>query len=383
MSSKTDFLRQLPGSAEHFSKTDSLFRRIHLDPILFLLVLILTLFGLAVLYSGSGQQFFMVKRQVAFYCVAYCAMFIIAQVDMNFLRRWSLWFYGVGVVLLLLVFVIGVNAKGAQRWLSLGFIRFQPSEALKIAVPIAVAAYLSSRMLPPRFKHVLGSLCLIFVPALLILKQPDLGTAILISASGLIVLFLAGLRWRYIFGSVALLGASAWPIWHFVLQAYQKRRIITLFDPEADRLGAGWNTIQAKISIGSGGLDGKGWLKGTQSQLDFLPESHTDFIIAVLAEEFGFKGVLLLVALYLAIVARGLIIAWQAHTTFNRLLAGSLTLTFFVYVFVNISMVSGMLPVVGVPLPLVSLGGTSLVTLMLAFGILMAIATDQKKSPNT
>lgn len=378
MEDKTDFLRRLPDSKAQFSKSKGLWIKLHIDPILLLLVFGLTLFGLLVLYSASGQSAMMVKRQVVFYFIAYCAMFTIAQLDMKFLQRWAPWFYTIGILLLALVYVIGVNANGATRWLSLGFIRFQPSEALKIAVPVAVASYLSSRVLPPSIKHIFFSLLIVGLPAVLILKQPDLGTSILVSASGLIVLFLAGLRWRYILGSVALLAASAWPIWQFVLQPYQKGRIMTLFNPEADRLGAGWNTIQAKISIGSGGLDGKGWLNGTQSQLDFLPESHTDFIIAVLAEEFGLIGVIFLLAIYFAIVMRGLIIAWNARSTFNRLLAGSVTLTFFVYVFVNISMVAGLLPVVGVPLPLVSLGGTSLITLLLAFGILMAVATETK-----
>ena len=380
MVDNTDFLRQLPDSTRHFSKSQGIWQRIHIDPILLLLLLTLTLFGLLVLFSGSGQSVSIMKRQVVFYVIAYCAMFTIAQLDMNFLQRWAPWLYGIGIVLLIVVYFFGVNAKGAQRWLSLGFIRFQPSEALKIAVPVAVATYFSSRVLPPRLKHVLISLLIIALPAVLILKQPDLGTSILISASGLIVLFLAGLRWRFILGSAVVLAASAWPMWMYVLQSYQKRRILTLFNPEADRLGAGWNTIQAKISIGSGGLDGKGWTKGTQSQLDFLPESHTDFIIAVLAEEFGLLGVLILMAIYTAIVARGLMIAWHARSTFNRLLAGSITLTFFVYVFVNVGMVAGLLPIVGVPLPLVSLGGTSLITLMLAFGILMSIATETKSA---
>lgn len=381
MDNKTDFLRRLPDSETQFSKSIKLWRRMHIDPALLALLFILTVCGLAVLYSGSGQDMSTMKRQIAFYVVAYFSMFFIAQIDTKFLKRWSPWFFCIGVGLLILVYVVGVDAKGARRWLSLGFIRFQPSEALKIAVPMAVAAYLSSQVLPPRFKHIAISLLIIFIPALLILKQPDLGTAILIASSGLIVLFLAGLRWRFIFGAVFALAMAAWPLWQWLLQPYQKTRIMTMFNPEADRLGAGWNTIQAKISIGSGGLDGKGWLKGTQSHLDFLPESHTDFIIAVLAEEFGLVGVLFLLLIYLLIVLRGLSIAWQAQNTFNRLLAGSITLTFFVYVFVNISMVSGLLPVVGVPLPLVSLGGTSLVTLFLAFGILMAISTEKNNRP--
>jgi len=380
LGNNADFLRQLPNSSAHFAKGENILRRMHVDLTLLILLVILTVYGLLILYSASGQSMAMIKRQMAFYLIAYCAMFTIAQLDMKFLKRWSLWFYGVGVLLLILIYVIGVDAKGAQRWLSLGFIRFQPSEALKIAVPVAVASYFSSRVLPPTLLQVFSSLVIVAIPTLLILKQPDLGTSILISASGIIVLFLAGLRWRFMLSAAVLLLASLWPIWHFVLHTYQKQRVLTLFNPEADKLGAGWNTIQAKISIGSGGIWGKGWLKGTQSKLDFLPESHTDFIIAALAEEFGLRGVLFLIGLYLLIVARGLFIAWNANTTFNRLLAGSITLTFFVYVFVNIGMVAGLLPVVGVPLPLVSLGGTSLVTLMLAFGILMAIATERKQA---
>lgn len=374
-----DFVRQLPDSARHFGRSAGFLRRLHLDPMLILALGVLTFFGLMVLYSASGQDEGMVRRQMAFFFVGYFAMFAVAQLDVQTLRRWAPWFYAAGIILLLMVFVVGVGAKGAKRWISLGFFRFQPSEILKIAVPVAVAAYFSSRVLPPRPKHIFWCLIIIGVPALLILRQPDLGTAILISASGLIVLFLAGIQWRYILGSGMVLLASLWPMWQFVMQDYQKRRVLTLLDPEADKLGAGWNIIQSKTAIGSGGVDGKGWLNGTQSQLDFLPESHTDFIIAVLAEEFGLLGVMFLLGMYLLVIGRGLFISWNAQNTFNRLLAGSITLTFFVYVFVNIGMVTGLLPVVGVPLPLVSLGGTSIVTLLTGFGILMAIATEKKK----
>lgn len=374
-----DFLRQLPDSKHHFGRSVGLLLRIHVDPILLVLLLIITCFGLTVLYSASGESQRLVTRQLVFFSIAYCAMFTIAQVDMGVMRRWAPWFYGLGLILLLLVFVIGVGAKGAQRWISLGFFRFQPSEVLKIAVPVMVASYLSNRVLPPNLKHTFWCLVIIALPAALILRQPDLGTSLLIAASGLIAVFLAGLRWRFILTSLFALGASIWPMWMFVMQDYQKQRVLTLFDPESDRLGAGWNIIQSKTAIGSGGWEGKGWLNGTQSQLDFLPESHTDFIIAVLAEEFGLVGVLSLIFLYSLVIARGMFIAWAAQNTFNRLLAGSITLTFFVYVFVNIGMVSGLLPVVGVPLPLVSLGGTSIVTLMTGFGILMAIGTEKKK----
>ncbi|WP_185233052.1 rod shape-determining protein RodA [Teredinibacter franksiae] len=374
-----DFVRRLPDSNQDFARAAGMWKRLHIDPILLLLLLLLTCYGVVVLYSASGQQEILVRRQLIFFIIAYVAMFITAQLDIEMVRRWAPWFYLGGIVLLVLVFFWGVGAKGAQRWLSLGFMRFQPSEVMKLAVPIATAAYFSSRALPPQFKHIFVCLFIIVVPAILIFKQPDLGTAILISASGIIVLFLAGLPWRYIIGSIVVLAASIWPMWHWVMKDYQKQRVLTLLDPEADKLGAGWNIIQSKTAIGSGGLQGKGLFNGTQSQLDFLPESHTDFIIAVMAEEFGLIGVLVLIALYLLVIARGLFIALNAQSMFGRLLAGSVTLTFFVYVFVNIGMVAGMLPVVGVPLPLVSLGGTSIVTMLTGFGLLMAIATEKKR----
>lgn len=376
---RQDFVRRLPDSGHHFKSATSLWRLIHLDPWLLLGLLLMTGYGLVVLYSASGHNPFMIKRQLFFFGLAYASLLLVAQVNLLFIERYALWFYVLGIVLLVAVLVIGVGAKGAQRWLSLGFIRFQPSEILKLAVPICVAAFFSARVLPPRFTHVLVCLVFILLPAVLIVKQPDLGTAILVGTSGLIGLFLAGLPWRYILSTLAALVIASWPMWHFVMHDYQKRRVLTLLDPEADKLGAGWNTIQAKTAIGSGGWDGKGWMEGTQSQLDFLPESHTDFIIAVLAEEFGLMGFLLLIAGYFFIISRGLWIAITAQTTFSRILAGSITLTFMVYVFVNISMVSGLLPIVGVPLPLVSLGGTSLISLMLGFGLLMAIATEPKR----
>jgi len=249
---------------------------------------------------------------------------------------------------------------------------------MKLLVPMTVAWYLADRVLPPRLPDLLACFGLILLPALLILQQPDLGTALLIAASGLFVVFMAGMGWRYIIGALILALASAWPMWAFVLKDYQRQRILTLLNPESDKLGAGWNIIQSKTAIGSGGWSGKGWLDGTQSHLDFLPESHTDFIIAVLAEEFGLRGVVLLLALYLLILLRGFWIGLNAQSTYGRILAGSLTLTFFVYIFVNMGMVSGLLPVVGVPLPLVSAGGTSVVTLLAGFGLLMAVSSEQR-----
>ncbi|MGH1485136.1 MAG: rod shape-determining protein RodA [Cellvibrionaceae bacterium] len=377
--SQQDFIRRMPEASYDLRRRRSIWQTIHIDPILLLFLLILTGFGLIVLYSASEGNSGMIKRQVVFFVIAYLGMFAIAQIRLNYFARWSLLLYLGALVLLVLVLFVGVGAKGAQRWLSLGGFRFQPSEMMKLAMPIAIAAYLSNKSLPPRFKHVLVSLLLVAIPTVLIVKQPDLGTSILVATSGLVVLFYAGLRWRYILSAVMLLLASIWPMWRYVLHDYQRQRVLTLFNPEADKLGAGWNIMQSKTAIGSGGFDGKGWLQGTQSHLDFLPESHTDFIIAVLAEEFGFTGVLILLGIYLLIIARGLVIAINAQDSFRRLLAGSITLTFFVYVFVNVGMVAGLLPVVGVPLPLVSLGGTSLVTLMFGFGLLMAISTEPRR----
>ncbi|PZR38727.1 MAG: rod shape-determining protein RodA, partial [Ectopseudomonas oleovorans] len=280
---------------------------------------------------------------------------------------------------LMAVEVMGHTAMGATRWINIpGVIRFQPSELMKIIMPMTIAWYLSRHNLPPRFKHIVISLAMIGVPFVLIFKQPDLGTSLLVLASGAFVVFMAGLQWRWIVGAAAAAVPIAIGMWYFVMHDYQKRRVLTFLNPESDPLGAGWNIIQSKAAIGSGGVLGKGWLLGTQSHLDFLPESHTDFIIAVLAEEFGLVGVCLLLLLYLLLLARGLVITAQAQTLFGKLLAGALTMTFFVYVFVNIGMVSGLLPVVGVPLPFISYGGTHLVTLLSGFGILMAIHTHRK-----
>jgi len=352
--------------------------RLHVDVPLLVLLLCLTAYGLFVLYSASGQNIDAVIRQGRYFALAYLVMFVGAQVSLQRYTRWAPWLYLAGVALLVAVMFVGVGAKGALRWLQIGGFRFQPSEIMKLAVPLAIAWYLADRILPPRLVYVMGALCLLGLPAGLILVQPDLGTALLIASSGLFVLFMAGLGWRYIFGALLLAIASAWPAWAFLLKDYQRQRIITLLNPESDKLGAGWNIIQSKTAIGSGGWQGKGWTQGTQSQLDFLPEGHTDFIIAVLAEEFGLRGVLLLMGLYLLILLRGFWIGVHAQTSFGRMMAGSLTLTFFVYIFVNMGMVAGLLPVVGLPLPLVSAGGTSVVTLMAGFGILMAISTEQR-----
>ncbi len=374
----SDFVRQLPGSNRSISTQRSISQRLRIDIPLLLLLLILSGVGLGVLYSASDGSMDTVIRQGRYLSVAFVVMLLVAQLHPEQLQRWAPFAYIGCVMLLLAVDFVGVGAKGAQRWLAIGGFRFQPSEIAKLVMPMAVAWYLSTHPLPPSFRHTFISLVLILIPTGLIVIQPDLGTSILIATSGIFVLFLAGISWGFIFSCLGLLAMMAYPMWEFVLHDYQRQRILTMLNPESDKLGAGWNIIQSKTAIGSGGFEGKGWLLGTQSHLDFLPESHTDFIIAVLAEEFGLRGVLLLLLLYGLIVSRGLWIASQAKQCFGRLLGGSIILTFFVYVFVNMGMVSGLLPVVGVPLPLVSQGGTSLVTLLVGFGILMGICADER-----
>ena len=332
------------------------------------------------LYSASGQDIASVKRQGTYFLVAWLGLLVVAQVPPSIYHRWAPSLYLLGLLLLVGVLLYGVGAKGAQRWLDLPLLpRFQPSEVLKLALPAAVAWYIARRAYPPRIKHIVVALLIIAMPVMLVLKQPDLGTSILLMMSGLFVLFFGGLQWRYILGFFGISLASLYPAWQYLLHDYQRQRVLTMLNPESDKLGAGWNIIQSKTAIGSGGWLGKGWQEGTQSQLDFLPETHTDFIIAVIAEEFGFRGVASLLALYIAIIVRCLWISTRGETAFNRLFAGSLTMTFFVYLAVNLGMVSGVLPVVGVPLPLVSQGGTALVTLMLGFGCIMAIGTQEKR----
>ena len=372
-----DFSRQAPGDS--FSRQQGFWQKIHIDIYLLLGLLGLSAAGLFVLYSASGADWGSVYRQGVRFGLGFVALFIVAQFDPRIFQQWSGVAYLGGVLLLVAVAVMGDGSKGAQRWLDIpGVIRFQPSEIMKIAVPVMMAWYIARYSLPPKFRHVIVAAVILFIPFILILNQPDLGTSLLIAASGLFVIFLAGLSWKIIASAGVLAIASLPAVWMFVLRDYQKTRVLTMFNPESDPLGAGWNIIQSKTAIGSGGLYGKGYLQGTQSQLDFLPESHTDFIIAVLSEEFGFAGALVLLALYVCVIVRGMIISMRGRDNFCRLLAGSLTLTFFIYVFVNIGMVSGLLPVVGVPLPLVSYGGTSIVTLLASFGILMSISTHQR-----
>ncbi len=353
-------------------------RGLHMDWPLLGGLCVLAALGLFVLYSAGGQNMDMIYRQLVRLGIAFGVMVVIAQIAPHHLERWAPWLFGAGLLMLLAVLIFGHVGKGAQRWLDLGLFRFQPSELMKLAVPLMIAWYLSENPLPPSRQAIGITAIVIILPVALIVLQPDLGTSLLIAASGMFALLLAGISWRLV-GGIALLGSAVAPlVWMFGMHDYQRQRVLTFLNPESDPLGAGYHIIQSKIAIGSGGLYGKGWLNGTQSQLEFLPERHTDFIFAVLAEEFGFFGILLLLAVYLFIIGRGLYIALRAQDTFTRLLAGSLTLTFFVYVIVNIGMVSGMLPVVGVPLPLVSYGGTSIVTLMAGFGILMSVHTHRK-----
>ncbi len=352
-------------------------QRLHIDPLLLVLLLALTGVGLLVLYSASGQSEVRMTRQLLRFGVAYLVLIGFAQLRINTLFTWSPIIYLAGVGFLLLVLLLGSEGKGAQRWLDLGLLRFQPSELMKLAVPMMVAFHFSERRLPPNSREVLTGLALVLVPTMLVYLQPDLGTAVLIAFSGLVVVFTAGIRWRTL--SIAgLLAAGAAPLlWHF-MHDYQKKRVMVFLKPETDPLGAGYHIIQSKIALGSGGWHGKGWLEGSQAQLAFLPEQSTDFIFSVFGEEFGLVGVLSLFLLYLLIVMRGLYIAWRAPDTYSRLLATSLSMTFFIYFFVNVGMVSGLLPVVGVPLPLVSYGGTSMVTLMAGFGMLMGIHNQHR-----
>jgi rod shape determining protein RodA len=376
----TETKRLVTPKAQPLSDMARLMRRFHIDgPLLWGLVLICAV-GLVILYSAVGENMRLWLSQVVRLSVALVAMLIVAQIPPDFLRRWTPWGYLAGLVLLVLVLVTGEVGQGARRWLDLG-IRFQPSEIMKLAVPMMAAWYLHDRQIPPRFTQILIIGVIIIVPTVLIAKQPDLGTSLLIAASGIIVIVLAGLSIRLMIALAALSVPGAYVLWQF-MQDYQKQRVLTLLNPDSDPLGAGYNIIQSKIAIGSGGMFGKGWTNGSQAQLEFLPERDTDFIFAVMGEEFGLLGVLTLIGLYMFVVGRGLFIAIQAHGTYSRLLAGSISLTFFVYVFVNTAMVTGLVPVVGVPLPLVSFGGTSMVTLMAGFGILMSIHSHRKLLPH-
>ncbi len=354
-----------------------LMRLLHLDPLMSLGIGLLLMVGLGVLYSAGDQSMALIHRQLTRIGLALVVMLVVAQIPPSTLRFWSPWIYVIGVLLLLLVIFMGDVGKGAQRWLDLGFIRFQPSEMMKLVTPMMMAWYFAEKPLPPSWRTLGVAALLILIPTLMIAMQPDLGTALLIFAAGFFVVFLGGVSWRLMMGLVVMAAALLPLIWHF-MHDYQRGRVLTLLDPQRDPLGAGYHIIQSKIAIGSGGVYGRGWLNGSQSHLNFLPEQSTDFIFAVYAEEFGLIGGVLLLALYGFIIIRGMVIAVGGQDTYSRLLGGSLSLTFFVYLFVNVGMVSGILPVVGVPLPLISYGGTSMVTLMAGFGMLMSINSHRR-----
>ena len=363
-------------SPYHARKT-GLLHDLHLDATLVVLLLALSALGIIILMSAGYEDIGLQQRQATRLGVAFFAMLMVSQIPPNVLKLFTPWLFATGVLLLVGVLWMGDMGKGAQRWLDLGFFRFQPSELLKLATPMMVAWYFAERRLPPRFKHVTFASLFIAIPSALIAKQPDLGTAILIACSGLTVLFLAGISWRLIASVTAAFTALAPALW-YVMKDYQKQRVLTFLNPEADPLGAGYHIIQSKIAIGSGGVYGKGWMNGSQARLEFLPESSTDFIFAVFSEEFGLIGCIGLLSIYLLIFLRAIYIATRAQDTFSKLLAGSLSMTFFIYLFVNVGMVTGILPVVGVPLPLISYGGTSMVTILIGFGILMSIHTHRK-----
>lgn len=351
-------------------------KSIHVDwPLLGMLLAVIA-FGMLILYSASNQNMGMVLRQLMRLCFAIGIMMLFAMVPPHKYKIWTPWIYFFGLGLLIAVMLMGKIGKGAQRWLDLGLFRFQPSEIMKLAVPMMAAWYFDRKPIPIELKSLLTAALIIFFPALLIAKQPDLGTAIMVVCAGLSVIFLAGISVRIIVVLASLIGLSAPLLWH-VMHDYQRQRIYTLLNPEQDPLGSGYHIIQSKIAIGSGGTFGKGWLAGSQSHLNFLPEHATDFIFAVSGEEFGFMGSIILIALFILVSLRSLHIAKNAQTSFTRLLGASLAMTFFLSAFVNIGMVMGILPVVGIPLPLVSYGGTAMVTFLASFGILMSISSHR------
>ncbi len=349
----------------------------YIDGFLLISILLLMLVGLIALYSASGADINRVSHQMINMLVALLIMWVVANIPLQHIMHIAVPLYVIGLLLLVGVAFFGEINNGARRWLDVGVTRIQPSELMKIAVPLMMAWYFDKHEITLRLREYFFATILLLIPVMLILRQPDLGTALLIAISGFYLLFLAGLSWRVMGGLLVTIIGCVPLFWSF-MHDYQRRRVMTLLDPSQDALGAGYHTIQSTIAIGSGGIVGKGWQNGTQTQLDFLPEQTTDFIFAVFSEEFGLIGNILLILLYLIVIGRCVLITANASTQFTRLVAGSITLTFFTYIFVNMGMVSGMLPVVGVPLPLISYGGTSMVTMLLGFGILMSIHKHPK-----
>lgn len=376
--SQYKFLRQAPRDGLSKVGIPSRWDRLHIDPWLFLFLLLNASLGLTALYSASAQDVMMVSKQAMSFSIGFVVMITIAQISPKVYQSFSPILYLFSMLALIAVIFFGETRLGAQRWIDIpGIGSVQPSEFMKIGMPMMIAWFLSRKTLPPSIPQIIYSSILIVIPFLIIAEQPDLGTSALILASGVFVLFLSGLPWWIIGGTATLAGVFIPIAWEFLLHDYQKQRVITLFDPQADALGSGWNIIQSKTAIGSGGITGKGYLEGTQSHLHFLPEGHTDFIIAAYSEEFGLLGVLILLLLYFAIIIRTLTISLNCFHNYGRLLAGGLGLSFFVYVFVNAGMVSGILPVTGIPLPFMSYGGTAIITLMATFGIVMSVHTHR------
>ncbi|MEJ5206377.1 rod shape-determining protein RodA [Acinetobacter junii] len=372
------FLRYSIRDGLHLKNNSSYWHKLHLDPWLLSLLILNAILGLIVVYSASAQDMGLVFKQGFSFLLGFVALFICAQVPPKVYQAFSPYLYAVSLVLLIAVFFIGEVRMGARRWIAIPLLgSMQPSELMKFAMPLMITWFLSRNALPPRIFHILISLVLIVIPLLLVALQPDLGAGILILTSGLFVLFLAGISWKLILGSMGLVMLFLPIAWTFLLESYQKKRITTLIDPEADVLGSGWNIIQSKIAIGSGGFSGKGYLQGTQSHFGFLPERHTDFIMSTYAEEFGFIGVVILFSLYAAIIIRCLMIGLNSFNNFGRLIVGSLALSFFLYVVVNSGMVSGIFPVTGDPLPFMSYGGTAIITLLAGFGIVMSVHTHR------
>ena len=370
------FLRQSLRDGRSIKHDSSRWAKLHLDPWLLCFLILNAVLGLLVIYSASAQDMGMVFRQATSFAVGFIVMIICAQIPPKVYQAISPYFFIFAVILMVLVLVVGETRMGARRWISLpGIGSMQPSEFMKFAVPLMMAWYFAGRAFPPKFMHIVISLGIMMLPFLLAALQPDLNLGLLIP--GVCVIFLSGISWRLIALACGALAVVAPLLWMFFLQEYQKKRVLTLFDPESDALGAGWNIIQSKIAIGSGGLMGKGFTEGTQSHLGYLPEHHTDFIMSTYAEEFGFIGVFLLFSLFAAIIIRCLIIGMNSFHNFGRLYAGAVGLTFFFFVLLNSGMVSGILPVTGDPLPLMSYGGTAVITMLASMGIVMSIHTHR------
>lgn len=376
MFNKTSLLKRLKRQPIG-SQYRTIWQIMHIDPWLLIALLTLITLGLFILYSASNQNMATVDSQLSHVMVALILMFVLAQIPPWLYQRWAVTIYSFSLISLILVLIIGHTTLGAQRWLNLGIIHFQPSDLMRIALPIALACYFHNRELPPNMSELLISACIMFIPAFITAKEPDLGSAIVLLVGGFSILLFAGIRWRFISFLIGL-GMCAAPVLWYFMHDYQKQRVLVLLNPERDPLGAGYHIIQSKIAIGSGGLFGKGWLQGSQSHLHYLPENATDFIFSVTGEEFGLVGCVILIALYLIITLRCFYISAQAQDTFTRLLGSSLSLLFFFSAFVNMGMVMGLLPVVGLPLPLISYGGTSMATLFAGFGILMSIHSHRK-----